>query len=210
MTACISGNPAYCVYPAAGENGKPPQIRILVEGPAFAIPAMPVVLDRDQGLDMCDRLNRRLGRRDRAAWTVFAARCLRAAASTVNGGTLHRPAPDAVAVCFTGCGRGVTAPVYARVRPGVGEELSRGERLGGPEELFLRPDPRAQPQEKKMYDFDHDTGTVTGRQMLAEIGIDPRTVREVNEDDRMIRCPERGTVFPVHGFAGLVPDPAAE
>jgi len=62
----------------------------------------------------------------------------------------------------------------------------------------------------KMFDFDHDTGTVTGRRLLAEIGIDPRTVREVIEDDRAIRCPERGAVFPAHGFAGLAPDPAAE
>lgn len=61
-----------------------------------------------------------------------------------------------------------------------------------------------------MYDFDHDTGTVTGRQMLTEIGIDPRTIREVIEDDRMIRCPERPAAYPERGFAGLVPDPAAE
>jgi len=59
-----------------------------------------------------------------------------------------------------------------------------------------------------MFDFDHDTGIVTGRRMLAEIGIDPRTVRETIEDDRRVRCPERPAACPERGFAGLVPDPA--
>lgn len=86
-SVCISGNPAYCFHPAAGENGKPPQIRILVEGPAFAIPTTLVALDHGRGLDTCDRLNRRLGHYDRESWTAFARRCLRA--SAMNGSTLH-------------------------------------------------------------------------------------------------------------------------
>ena len=88
MTACIPDDPAYCFYPAIEEDGDPPQIRILVEGLGFDIPTALVTLDRDQGLDVCDRLNRRLGHRDRAAWTAFAARCLRAGAGGVNN-TLH-------------------------------------------------------------------------------------------------------------------------
>ena len=88
MTACIPDDPAYCFYPAIEEDGDPPQIRILVEGLGFDIPTALVALDRDQGLDVCDRLNRRFGHRDRAAWTAFAARCLRAGAGGVNN-TLH-------------------------------------------------------------------------------------------------------------------------
>ncbi|MDE2976766.1 MAG: hypothetical protein OXU63_04515 [Acidobacteriota bacterium] len=48
----------------------------------------------------------------------------------------------------------------------------------------------------------------TGSDLLAEIGVDRRTVREIAEDERAIRCPERGAVYPAHGFAGLYPDPA--
>ncbi|MYF09384.1 MAG: hypothetical protein F4233_16170 [Rhodospirillaceae bacterium] len=88
MTACIPDEPAYCFYPAIDDEGEPPQIRILVEGLIFAIPTALVALDRDQGLDVCDRLNRALGL-DRAAWTALAARCLRAGAGGMNGSTVH-------------------------------------------------------------------------------------------------------------------------
>ena len=88
MTACISDDPAYCFYPAVDEDGDPPQIRILFEGFHFDIPTALVCLDREQGLDVCDRLNRRLGHRDRASWTAFAARCLRTGAGAMNG-TVH-------------------------------------------------------------------------------------------------------------------------
>ena len=66
-------------------------------------------------------------------------------------------------------------------------------------------------QEMKMFDPYTDFVSVTPAcDLLAETGIDPRTVREVIEDNRRVRCPERGAVFPAHGFAGLVPDPAAD
>ncbi len=32
MTARLPDNPAYCFYPAADDDGEPPQIRILVDG----------------------------------------------------------------------------------------------------------------------------------------------------------------------------------
>ena len=48
----------------------------------------------------------------------------------------------------------------------------------------------------------------TGGDLLAEIGVDRHTVREVTEDERAIRCPERGAVYPDHGFASLCPEPA--
>ena len=88
MTACIPDDPAYCFYPAVDDDGDPPQIRILIEGLAFSIPTALVALDRDQGLDVCDRLNRALGL-DRSAWTALAARCLRAGAGGMNGSTMH-------------------------------------------------------------------------------------------------------------------------
>ena len=86
MTACIPDDPAYCFCPIADDDGEPPQIRILVEGFAFDIPTALVALDREQGLDVCDRLNRALGL-DRATWTALAARCLRAGG--MNGNTVH-------------------------------------------------------------------------------------------------------------------------
>ena len=88
MAACLPDDPTYCFYPAADEDGAPPQIRILVEGFAFAIPTALVALDRTDGFAVCDSLNRRLGL-DRSAWTALAARCLRAGGGGMNGSTLH-------------------------------------------------------------------------------------------------------------------------
>ena len=85
MTACIPDDPTYCFYPATDDDGGPPQIRILVDGLAFAIPTALVCLTAADGLAVCDRLNRALGL-DRAAWTAFATRCLRAGA---HGALLH-------------------------------------------------------------------------------------------------------------------------
>ena len=48
-----------------------------------------------------------------------------------------------------------------------------------------------------------------GSDLLAEIGVDRHTVREVIDDDRMIRCPDRGAVYPAYGFASLSPEPAS-
>ena len=87
MTACLPDNPAYCFYPAT-DDGEPPQIRILVDGFAFAIPTALVALNRADGMAVCDSLNRALGL-DRNAWTAFAARCLRAGGGGMNGSTLH-------------------------------------------------------------------------------------------------------------------------
>ena len=88
MTAGLPDDPTYCFCPIADDEDELPQIRILVDGLAFAIPTALVVLDRADGLAVCDRLNRKLGL-DRAAWTALAARCLRAGAGGMNGSTLH-------------------------------------------------------------------------------------------------------------------------
>ena len=50
----------------------------------------------------------------------------------------------------------------------------------------------------------------TGGDLLAELGVDRHTVREIAEDERAIRCPDRGAVFPAYGFASLSPEPALE
>ncbi len=47
-----------------------------------------------------------------------------------------------------------------------------------------------------------------GTDLLAELGVDRRTVREIAEDERAIRCPDRGAVYPDYGFASLAPEPA--
>ncbi len=88
MTACLPDNPAYCFYPATDDDGEPPQIRILIEDFAFAIPTALVALDRADGMAVCDSLNRALGW-TRETWTAFAVRCLRAGAGGMNGSTLH-------------------------------------------------------------------------------------------------------------------------
>ena len=48
----------------------------------------------------------------------------------------------------------------------------------------------------------------TGGDLLAEIGVDRHTVREIAEDERAMRCPDRGAVYPAYGFASLSPEPA--
>ena len=52
--------------------------------------------------------------------------------------------------------------------------------------------------------LDHPTGC----DLLAEIGVDRRTVHEIAEDERAIRCPHQGAVYPEYGFASLFPEPA--
>ena len=47
-----------------------------------------------------------------------------------------------------------------------------------------------------------------GSDLLREIGIDRHTVREIAEDERAIRCPDCGPVYPEYGFASLAPEPA--
>ncbi len=77
MTACIPDEPTLCFAPVTNTDGEPPQIRIFVEGLAFAIPTALVALNHADGFAVCDRLNRALGL-NRAAWIALAKRCLRA------------------------------------------------------------------------------------------------------------------------------------
>ena len=53
------------------------------------------------------------------------------------------------------------------------------------------------------FDLGYDFEPPTGAALLAEIGVDRHTVREVAEDDRSIRCPDRDTVLPDRSLAVL-------
>ena len=59
-----------------------------------------------------------------------------------------------------------------------------------------------------MFHPDHSPDLPIGCDLLAELGVDRHTVREIAEDERAIRCPERGAVYPAYGFASLFPEPA--
>ena len=61
-----------------------------------------------------------------------------------------------------------------------------------------------------MFHPDFRLGAPHGRDLLAEIGIRPATVDEIAEDERAIRCPDRGAVYPEYGFASLSPESPAE
>ena len=57
------------------------RVVLVVEGMGGVIPTSLITLTDEDARRLCDRLNRRLGHRDRDSWTAFAARCLRAGAS---------------------------------------------------------------------------------------------------------------------------------
>ena len=60
-----------------------------------------------------------------------------------------------------------------------------------------------------MFHPDTSLDLPTGSDLLAELGVDRRTVREIAEDERAIRCPEWSAVYPEYGFASLAPEPAS-
>ena len=60
-----------------------------------------------------------------------------------------------------------------------------------------------------MFQSDHSPNLPTGSDLLAEFGVDRHTVREIAEDDRAIRCPERPAAYPKRSFASLAPEPAS-
>ena len=58
-----------------------------------------------------------------------------------------------------------------------------------------------------MFHPDHDFGAPSGGdRLLAELGVRPELVREIAEDARAIRCPDRDADYPAYGFASLFPD----
>ena len=78
MTAqTLPDNPNFCFVPAYDVETEVQQIRIVIEGLAGHVPTALVTLDLDDALNICDKLNRRLGY-DRGAWTAMAAASMRA------------------------------------------------------------------------------------------------------------------------------------
>ena len=62
MTAqTLPENPNFCFCPACDVETDVQQIRIVIEGLAGHVPTALVALDLDGALDICDKLNRRLG-----------------------------------------------------------------------------------------------------------------------------------------------------
>ena len=56
-----------------------------------------------------------------------------------------------------------------------------------------------------MFNPDFNLDVPTGADLLAEFGLDPQAISAVIEDDRAMRCPDRGAVFPERRFADLFP-----
>ena len=78
MTAqTLPDNPNFCFVPAYDVEADVQQIRIVIEGMAGHVPTALVALTMDDALNICDKLNRRLGY-DREAWTAMAAASMRA------------------------------------------------------------------------------------------------------------------------------------
>ena len=69
--------PNFCFVPAYDVEDEVQQIRIVIEGLSGHVPTALVALTIDDALNICDKLNRRLGY-DREAWTAMAAASMRA------------------------------------------------------------------------------------------------------------------------------------
>jgi len=70
-------DPNFCFAPAYDVETDVQQIRIVIEGMAGHVPTAFVTLDLDDALNICDKLNRRLGV-DRKAWQATVAASMRA------------------------------------------------------------------------------------------------------------------------------------
>ena len=78
MTAqTLPDEPNFCFVPAYDVDDEVQQIRIVIEGMAGHVPTALVALTMDDALNICDKLNRRLGL-DREAWTAMAAASMHA------------------------------------------------------------------------------------------------------------------------------------
>ena len=89
MTAqTLPDEPNYCFAPAYDVETEVQQIRIVIEGLAGHVPTALVTLDLDAALDICDKLNRRLGL-DREAWTAMVAASMHAEDDDPEGAAWH-------------------------------------------------------------------------------------------------------------------------
>ncbi len=89
MTAqTLPDEPNYCFVPAYDIETEMQQIRIVIEGMEGFIPTALVTLSLDDALNICDKLNRRLGY-DREAWTAMAAASMHAGDDDPDSGAWH-------------------------------------------------------------------------------------------------------------------------
>ena len=89
MTAqTLPDEPDFCFVPAYDVETDVQQIRIVIEGLAGHVPTALIALNLDDALNICDKLNRRLGY-DREAWTAMAARSMQAETPEPGDPTEH-------------------------------------------------------------------------------------------------------------------------
>ena len=84
----LPDEPNFCFAPAWDVETEVQQIHIVIEGLAGHVPTALVTLDLDQALDICDKLNRRLGY-DREAWTAMVAASMQAEDDDPDSPLLH-------------------------------------------------------------------------------------------------------------------------
>ena len=84
----LPDEPNFCFAPAYDVETDVQQIRIVIEGLAGHIPTAMIALDLDGALDICDKLNRRLGY-DREAWTAMVAESMQAEDDEPEGDAWH-------------------------------------------------------------------------------------------------------------------------
>ena len=89
MTAqTLPDEPNFCFVPAYDVEADVQQIRIVFEGMTGHVPTALVALNMNDALNICDKLNRRLGY-DREAWTAMAAASMRAEYDDSESGGWH-------------------------------------------------------------------------------------------------------------------------
>ncbi len=89
MTAqTLPDEPDFCFVPAYDVETEVQQIRIVIEGLAGHVPTALIALTLDDALNVCDKLNRRLGH-DREAWTAMAAASMHAEDDEPGDPTAH-------------------------------------------------------------------------------------------------------------------------
>ncbi len=68
----LPSTPNYCFAPAYDIDTETQQIVLVIEGLAGHVPTSLIALTLDDAVNVCDRLNRRLGH-DRDAWSAMVA-----------------------------------------------------------------------------------------------------------------------------------------
>ena len=89
MTAqTLPDEPNFCFAPAYDVETDVQQIRIVIEGLAGHVPTALISRNLEDALNICDKLNRRLGY-DREAWTAMVAASMQAEDDDPDSPPLH-------------------------------------------------------------------------------------------------------------------------